>query len=152
MSINYQALYGEVVNDPANIGYSGKSDEEIANLLNLKNRTKINDVRVTDRMLIGTYDDPVAAETFLQKLEAAAKVNPLVARVVSWISPSEGGIDAGHPNTIAMLDVLVSSGVFTTDEATKFKNLAQTTVSRADELGFPPVLSGYITKARLQNG
>lgn len=49
---------------------------------------------------------PVDGENFLGLLTAAASANPVLARVVSWLSPEKGGIDIGNAATQAQLTML----------------------------------------------
>ncbi len=61
--------------------------------------------------ILALFSNPVDGETVLQKLEAVAGSNPVVARAVKWIQPNAPGIDLGHPSTRAMLDFLASEQV-----------------------------------------
>ena len=149
---NYRALYNEVINDPVGLGYTGKSDQQIADLINAKTRTKIGNVHITEKMIYDKWDSINGAEAFIAKLEAAAVGNTILARIIRWLKPSEQGVDAGHPFTRTVFQALRAADVITVDELSQFKRLAEITISRADELGWPLVLPGYINKARLRNG
>ena len=80
---------------------------------------------VTDRDIVAAFDDPSAGSTVLTQFAAAAAANPLYARVVGWLSPSEGGVDMGANSTRAAMDALAAAGVISTAAAAAVKGLAE---------------------------
>jgi len=62
----------------------------------------------------------VQAETILQKLEAFAlagqAMSPVVARVLKWLAPTNGGLDFGDLQTMQLIGSLTTGGLFTQEE------------------------------------
>ena len=70
---------------------------------------------VTERGLYAAFGNPADAEAILAGLTQIGQTNPVVARARTWLAPSEGGLDMGHPSTVAELAALAVSAptVFT---------------------------------------
>ena len=64
---------------------------------------------VTERGLYAAFVDPSDAEAILAGLTQIGQTNPVVARARAWLAPSEGGLDMGHPSTVAELAALAST-------------------------------------------
>jgi len=60
------------------------------------------------------------AEAILQKMEAFAAgsqaMSPVVARVLRWLEPKNGGLDFGDPQTLQLVEALTTEGLFTQEE------------------------------------
>lgn len=82
---------------------------------------------VYDRGVLAAFPDPAVGDAFLAGLSLAAQTNPVLARVVKWLSPSEGGIDVGNHVVRAQLDYLSTLGIpgITTDVVNVLKGLAE---------------------------
>jgi hypothetical protein len=65
---------------------------------------------VTERSIVAIYSDPMMAETVLQKIEAVAKHNPLVARMSKWLGVGSTGIDIGNEKTRRILTTPIDQG------------------------------------------
>ena len=70
---------------------------------------------VTERGLYAAFPDPSDAEAILAALSQIGQTNAVAARARTWLAPSEGGLDMGHPSTVAELAALAVSAptVFT---------------------------------------
>ena len=64
---------------------------------------------VTERGLYAAFPDPADAEAILAALSQIGQTNAVVARARAWLAPSEGGLDMGHPSTVAELAALASA-------------------------------------------
>jgi len=131
--------------------------EVAAASLNHADRVVLMSNRVNERDVLADWNgDPIAANTFLVKLETvAASGTPLgsiVKRAIGWMRPSEEGIDAGHPSTRAIMDALAEAGAITAQDVAQFKSLGEQTVSRATELGIGTVTPGAVEDARRLGG
>lgn len=132
--MDYAALKSEIAGDPAVLGYSGKTDAEIAVLLNdaskrSRNKTSISTVELFEAI------DP--AEFAVLDVTKQANIRTLL---------SLGSVLVNGANTRAVL-----FGAFTAGSATRTAliALAKESISRARELGFPDGLgAGDIAKAR----
>jgi len=146
--VNIDILKNEIINDPLGIGYSQMTDQEVADSLNAKIRSKIVNRMVNERSVLAEFSTPLAAETFLQKLEAIATQNPIIKRAIRWMTPDQDGIDVGHPSTIDMINELVTAYVLTQNEADEFLNMAKQLCSRSEELGLGVVGDGHVKSVR----
>lgn len=129
-------LTEELTIDPLGIGYSTMTNGEIEAALNAKTRSRIISRFVTARTILAECAD---GATILDKLEAAGAQVSAVKWAMRFLQ-QEGGIDVGHPATLAMVDQLVGAGVLTAAEGAALKNLSVELCSRAEEIGIPPVV------------
>lgn len=75
----------------------------------------------------GLYDKlgAIAAETVLQKLEAYNGANvAVVKRVLSWLKPSNGGLDFSSQETLNFLQLLSVEEVITAEEFEAINSLS----------------------------
>ena len=124
-------LTEELANDPLGIGYESMTDGELEASLNAKTRSRIVSRFITARTILAECAD---GATILDKLEAAASVSSPVKWAMRFLT-QEGGLDVGHPNTLAMIGQLVAGGVLTQAEGDSLKVLPVQVCSRAEELG-----------------
>ena len=125
-------LAAEINGDPATLGYAGKTDAEVAAILNDATlRTVYVDVDV----------DVVGANIRSGDFEA------LGAGAREWIAMQLQGRQIPFTNSDMRADFATK---FPSGSATRANLLAaaQKIVSRAQELGFPKVLTGHVTQAR----
>ena len=126
-----QAIRELLKSDP----YSSMTDSQVAADLNATSSVvKAGPIFVTARTLYGDLG-PAAAETILQKLEAASASNPVVKRVNAWLLPSEAGVDVTNTSTREQLDALAAGGVLTAGEAASIKALGESVQSKGEQLG-----------------
>lgn len=133
------AFNNELNNDPAELGYAGKTDAELVTLLTTKNRSKLVEYRLTE---LGIYNllsaNPVAAETFIATLEAfsesADPAAPLVKRMLPWTGPGAPGLDFGNAALLAVLDGLVAASVLSGDTVNTIKAQATKAICRLEEI------------------
>ena len=124
-------LRDEILDDPLGIGYESMTDGELEASLNAKTRSRIVSRFITARTILAECAD---GATILDKLEAAASVSSPVKWAMRFLT-QEGGLDVGHPNTLAMIGQLVAGGVLTQAEGDSLKVLPVQVCSRAEELG-----------------
>jgi hypothetical protein len=65
---------------------------------------------VSELSILNLYPNPADAETVLQTIEAVAKANPVVNRVLKWLQPGAPGIDIGDTRVRQLLTAPVQSG------------------------------------------
>jgi len=142
--MNYQALKTEIDTGPLAAECAGKSDDEIAAILNAPRFSMIRSRFVTVRTMLAELPGTGAIVT---KLDTAAESIPEVREALRYLR-GETGIDIGHPGTIAQLDALAAGEVLTLEEATGLKSMALQPASRADILGWPAISYNDVNAAR----
>jgi hypothetical protein len=80
------------------------------------------DNMVTTRIMIAKIGLPMT-DSILTSLELASSQIPMLKRVLSLLSPAEGGINFAHPQTIGMIAQLEQVGVLTGAQATALRSL-----------------------------
>ena len=126
------------------VGQPG-TDQEVLDWCNTPSVTRLREYMSTERTLMADLG-PVMADAILTKLEAVP--DSVVQRVVKMLSPSQGGIDLGHPATRAQIDALVVGGVLLSEEGDALKGLGEEVVSPAVNAGFGVIRFGEIVDGR----
>jgi hypothetical protein len=146
--VDYSILKTELTADPLGRGYATMSDAEAAASLNTANRALVSLKMVQYRTMMADIGVE-ATRAIMTAMAAAGQTDTVVALVDLWLKdPKSEGVDMGHANTRAVIDDLVTAGSITAAQAAGVKAMAESTVSRATELGLPTILPGYIAKAR----
>lgn len=94
---------------------------------------------VDERALYAAFANPADA---LQVMTALATVasgslpnSPIVARVLTWMSPAQGGVDISNSAVLATLAQLVTAGLITSAQSSTIQALAMTmTVIPVDQV------------------
>lgn len=141
--MNHQAL-AEELQKPA---YAAMTDAEAADYLNTETVPRIVSRFVNIRTMYAEIG-PTETETIIAKLTAAAPENAVIARILSWLAPVEGGIDMGHTATRGYITQLHSAGLFTEAERDALLALGEERISIADSLGATPLFEHDIAIAR----
>jgi len=134
---DYRALYTEVMTDPAGLGYSGKTDAQIADLMTAKTRSRPRDIIATWEILEATAPADwlalnAAERQRYQTIVSAGQVSVRGANIRSSLVNMFGAGSATRASLVAL-------------------QAAQ--VSRSEELGLGDVFGSDITEARrLVNG
>lgn len=103
-------------------------------------------------MLYAAFANPADALQVIQALTIVATgnpsatppvpPNPIVASVLVWLAPNNGGVDVSNPGVIAMLGQLAALGLITQGQSSTIQALAHT----------PTVISpGQVSDAWLSN-
>jgi hypothetical protein len=142
-------LQTELSTDPLARGYATMNADQTLASLTAVNRPMVIERVITDRTLYSALG-PAEAEAILTKLATAGASDATVNRALGWISQRDG-FNIGDPVAQAMVDQLVTNGVFTAAEGASIKGLAIVTKSRADELGLS-VDWGVVNSARAALG
>lgn len=146
-------LKTEITTDPQSLGYSGKSDEEVADLLNLANRPGRAEVpcwRVKQAAMEWgawgglkiVYADPTAN----------VQLRAVVIAAVDWIDDPSGKIqhiNMDLPAVGQMLAGLVAGKLITPEQSAALVAFGNALISRATEIGLPPVSYQDCYNARL---
>ena len=132
----YETLRAEVLNDPAALGYAGKTDQQVADLLNslTTNRT-IPRTQVPVSELFSAIDNGAWPTTALTQDKLAAVPNMQV-------------IDASNANTRSIIGSIFPNSGATAATNARLQALATRTVSRATELGLEAVTALDVNRAR----
>jgi len=130
--MDYAVLKAELTNDPLVLGYSGKTDQQAADLLNAVNRTLDVETLPTSDIFEAIVLADYAALTAAQK-------------TTLQIILSLGTVKVKGTNTRAALLSIFGAGTAT---RTALAALQVTPVSRASELGIGFMLPGYVASAR----
>jgi hypothetical protein len=148
----YDVLVEELRNDPLNLGYSGKSDQEVADLLNDPTKDEVDDHifctlrRVIERLVESGIDPNVT----ITKLEAAAASNYVVAEGLRALRSytDGGGLDFANLATRTIILQLQAANVLTDQEAAAILSLGRRKASRAEALGLTGVNMYHVQSAR----
>lgn len=141
--MNYHALKDEIESGPLAQECSGKSDGEIADILNDRRFAGVKSRFVTARTILAEVPGGAA---ILDKLEAAAPAIPDLKWAMRFIA-GETGIDIGHAGTRANLEALAATGVITADEALALLQMAYTAMSRAEIAGIGTITHQDVAQA-----
>lgn len=141
--MNHPAL-AEELQKPA---YATMTDAEAADYLNAETVPRIVSRFVNIRTMYAEIG-PAETETIIAKLTSAAPENAVIARILSWLAPAEGGIDMGHTATRGYITQLHTAGLFTETERDALLALGEERISIAESLGATPLFEHDITIAR----
>lgn len=145
-----EALKTELENDPLGRGYSGMTAAEVRDSLRAQNITVTKPTMATGRTIMDGLGVQTGGEV-LAALESAAGSDPGVKWALEYIK--RDGVDLGNSTTRTQLDALESNGVLQSGQADAIKALAETQISRAQQLGLGQIKGAHITRAReLING
>jgi len=129
---DYAKLKNEIVIDPIVRGYGSMTDPQILDsLLKTIDRLVISPITV-GALGIMREIGPSLGAGILDKLEAAATVDSRLKWFMKELTTN--GIDLGNPVTRATIDELVTGGVLLASEGAALKQVAESIVSRAEEL------------------
>lgn len=150
--MDYADLRREIDQDPVSRGYAGKTDQEIAALLNAPVRPgpiPAQDVRryltVADRwpeiVRIVRFGDQSQDKlrAAIRMVEALDGMSSFDLQVPAYLATIEAGLDA-----------LVAAQIIQAQDKTAILALAENRRSRAAELGFGQVKPGHVQAARAQ--
>lgn len=143
--MDYQALATEITTGPLAAELTGKSDVEMAAILNDQRFTRVASRFVTARTILAELG-AVQGATVLDKLEAAAAVSSPVKWMMRFLQ-TDGGVDIGHPQTSAAIDGLVAGEILTASEGAALQALAVVPASRAEILGLGTVTYSDVSRA-----
>lgn len=138
MSIDYSALKSEITTDPKSLGLAGKSDAEMASLLNAPNAAFMAVNPLLPLTALGIW----AAKTGVRaKVEQAALNNvspvqsPCLAIRDLLVTMNGPPFDVSNADNQAMVAALVSAGVMTAEQQTELAALGnKSPASRAEVL------------------
>lgn len=146
--MDLQVLHTELVNDPLNLQYSTKTDQECADILNTMNQKKARSQMITFRGLYETKNlGPTMAATVLAKIRNRSGVDQVMYDVEKMLY-SERGMDIGETAAQMMIDAYVLGGLFTVAEGDALKEIGVTYHSRAAALGLSEVTVTDVTEAK----
>ena len=140
------SLKDEITNDPLTRGYSGMSDQEVADSLNTVDRTVQIRVSHTDVMTWAASGPRKKVEDNKDNANEALAAASLVA--LDLIADGVTTFDTSDNGNQTLLSGLVSGGVLSGDDQTALMALGQSTVSRAAELGLGHIRVGDVIAAR----
>lgn len=132
--MDYVKLKSEITTDPAALGYAGKTDQQIADLLNslATGRTIARSVIPAHEIIEAT----VPGEWALLLATEKQRYQTIVAA---------GQVNLKGPNTRAMLGAMFGAGTQTRANLIALQSVA---VSRAQESDLGRVEPGHVAKAR----
>jgi hypothetical protein len=141
-------LRTELTNDPASLGYSGKTDQQCLDILTTKNRTRQRALTTTDLL-----EWSGSSQRFNKIKTAANNASDTVAKNFSAImlvllqSPGVD-LDMNRASSMALVDGLVSQSVLVAADKTALVTAATESIDRFTELGIPEYQLADVTRAR----
>jgi len=147
--MNYAILTEELSTDPLERGYAEMTDVEVA--------TSLNTADVTVRQLVPLWRVKKTAieEGCWLPIQAAAAshetpaVQGAAMIAIDYINDQRfENLDMDLPSTQQMLGALVAGGVISAEQSATLDALADSTTSRASQLGIGRVGAGHVESAR----
>jgi len=138
--LNYKKLSEEI----ALSAYSGMTNAQIANEINIKNKTSLRETYATSLTILAVLGAANGA-AFLDVLESIAATNSSVKWSMKNIAST--GIDVANTEVRNMLDQLMAAGALVQSDVNTIKALAERTVSRGEELGISEVSEQMVETA-----
>lgn len=137
--MDLQALKSEIENDPQSLGYAALveagRDQDVANLLNAKNRAGHRLVQLWEVKLAAIEGGFWPAIKVAATSHPVAEIKAVADTVLDYVDDRRfSTIDMDRASTMTMLEALVSGQVITQEQADSLVALADTTLSRAEEL------------------
>lgn len=145
--MNYTVLTTELTTDPLERGYSGMSDAEVAASLNaadIPKRVRVSVPQLAQHLMESGLWPAIITATGEQDTATADAAGLLVDAATA--PPDE--IDVDSVGLSSALASLVSGGVITQPQRDAIDALAETTTSRAAELGLGTVKPGHVEEVR----
>jgi hypothetical protein len=149
---NLQALKAELdAGHPVTGAYSANS-EAAAEEINALNRTRINAIGSAELLAwsgqASSGDRPRIIKIEEGKANADEQCSALCITAEQMIMRDNTSLDLNLPDRVAMLNALVAYGVLSASDKASIDELAEESISRADELSLGSVRAGTIEQAR----
>lgn len=141
--MDYAALHAELETGPLSAECTGKSDAEIADMMNASRFPGVRSRFISARTILAELAD---GAVILDKLEAAAPGIPPLKWAMRFLS-GETGIDIGHAGTRTNIEMLEAGGILNDAERDALLAMAACTVSRAEVAGFGTITPGDVSRA-----
>lgn len=125
-------LKDEIETDPMNYGFSGMTNEEVEACLHVKDCFQLIETRIGYGAIMSALG-AVEGAGVLDRLETLSATNSPVKWAMKLLAVDN--LNIGNLEARAQVDSLVVAGVMSLEQATKLKALAETKVSRAEQLG-----------------
>ncbi|MEW5857404.1 MAG: hypothetical protein AB1861_08485 [Cyanobacteriota bacterium] len=141
--MDYNRLRHEILENPENLGYAGKTHDEIAELLNAKTRSRLEPIPISESLTFLMRHD------LLKKIDATP-INSPIYSIVNGIRASfqMSAVQLDRPEVDFALSLLVTHGFITEEQKQELFNIATVKVSRAEELNLgSEVWSAHVTEA-----
>lgn len=143
--MDHYALKNEIENDPENIGYAGKTDQEVADLLNQKNVNRLRSISINEVLI---WAGKRGAFTKLKAHRNEPDHIGNLCETALAMFGSADSLDLENTDVQTMLGAFVSGGVFTQEDANSLLETATFKISRAESLGFNGLGAGDVNFAR----
>ena len=123
MSISTEELRNLILNNPTAKAYADAGNDYgcFKEIMGDLPKEPVLESFFTELSILSAFENPMDAETCLQKLETVAESNPILKRVLKWIAPGAKGLDFGNPSVRSQLDALHQAGVLTDLELSTLK-------------------------------
>lgn len=133
--IDHTALQAEIQNDPQGRGYAGKTDVEIANLLNDKVFTRKIPITITKVLRWGAKSGALAKLHDNSTTHASQAIRAICLAALKMLdSPTNSPLDMEDAEIIQMIGALVAAGVFVAQDQTDLNALATVPCGRSEVL------------------
>jgi len=131
--MDYGRLKTEITTDPAGLGYAGKTDQQIADIMNTRNRS-VNRITVP---AYEVWEAIVPAEWAAVSAQEKQRVQTIL---------SMGTVSVLGANTRASFAAAFAAGTTTRANLVALQTELKT---RGEELGLGRISAGHVAKARL---
>ena len=155
--MNQFALWQEIAADTAKLGYAGKTDVEVATLLNQKRAVDLGPKLLNKREVLDAIGEEARITAWI---DAALATSPQTEEIhnAAVTLDEYAGSDAVSMVVGSLcrkaVETLVAKGVFTAANLTALATAARDVrqLSRAEELGLPFIGSHHVATVRGQYG
>lgn len=143
--MNWPALTAEVRDDPLGRGYSGMSDQQVADSLTQNDRPGAYAANILTIASVGQGEATRLAET----LTAASAGNQLIAETLNLLR-NGNTVDLNNPIVRGMLNQFATDGnlSLTTEDRDAVVSLPDNAQTRTQELSLGSVTEQHITRVR----
>lgn len=137
--MDYEKLKNEIETDSKNLGYSGKTNKEVTDLLNNNNR-----IRFIDANKDSVLKYLIRKEKWLAISDSTEDAARNVVALLSTESFDVNGVES-----TLLIDSLISLSLLDEEDKSYIQDLGKEQISRAQELGLGKIKEGYVEGVRL---
>lgn len=147
-------LKDEITTDPLARGYSAMTDRQVADDMNLSNRTRLREISSSELLAWSASTSDNDRPRYIKIQEASQHhvsepVKAIAKASLRMVGRDGASLDLSLSDREQMIDALVGGSVLSQGDSDSLYSLATENISRATELGFSEVGIGWVQNARM---